>query len=217
MTSWASSSSHHRCGCRHSVKRLRSSGGKPDPLADEVGLEPGVAGPGALSSPPTDEMPLGEMSDRRSTSRRNIDIHARMVAAVRAREVPEEILAADFRMEHHAAAAVDYAYSGATGWREWMSDLFEVFREGAQYRVEELVLAGDDFVVAMFRVVGRSVRSGNWLALCWVGVTWFHDGKATRAVGYTSRAAALKAVELHSRAKSEAAANAGSHARAKHL
>jgi ketosteroid isomerase-like protein len=161
-------------------------------------------------------MPFCETSDRPAISQRNIDIHARMVAAVRAREVPDELLAPDFRMEHHAAAAVDYAYSGATGWREWMSDLFEVFDEVAQYRVEEIVLAGDDFVVAMFRVVGRSVRSGNWLALCWAGVTWFHDGKATRAVGYTSRDAALKAVELHSQAKSEAAANTGSHASPKH-
>ncbi len=117
-----------------------------------------------------------------------------MVAAVIARDVPDEFLATGFHMENHAAAAVDYNYWGASGWREWMGDLFEAFAETPRYRVEELIAAGDDFVAAMFCVDGLSVRSGNWLVFCWAGVTWFRDGKATRVVGYSSRGAALKAV-----------------------
>ena len=134
--------------------------------------------------------------DGRAIRKRNIEFHTRMVAAVIAREVPVGLLAPDFHMENHAAAAVDYTYWGASGWREWTSDLFEVFAEGPRYRVEELIAAGDDFVAAMFCVDGTSVRSGNWLVFCWAGVTWFRDGKATRAVGYSSRGAALEAAEL---------------------
>jgi ketosteroid isomerase-like protein len=141
-------------------------------------------------------------------TQRNIEVHARMVAAVRARQVPDGLLAPGFHLENHAAAAIDYTYRGARGWREWMSDLFEAFAEGACYGVEELIAADDDFVAAMFCVVGLSVWSGNRLEFSWAGVTWFREGKATHAVGYASRAAALKAVELHLHAKAEVASNA---------
>ncbi|HLL93222.1 MAG TPA: nuclear transport factor 2 family protein [Solirubrobacteraceae bacterium] len=134
-------------------------------------------------------------------SQRNIELHSRAVAAVNAREVPEELLAPGFRLENHATAVTDYTYYGATGWREWMSDLFEVFAEGASYGVEEFIAVREDFVVAMFYVVGRGARSGMPLELRWAGATWFRDGKATRAIGYASPREALESVGLREQAE----------------
>ncbi len=130
-------------------------------------------------------------------SQRNIDLHSRGAAAINAREVPEELLAPGFRMENGVATAIENTYHGAAGWREWMSDLFEVFAEGARYEIEEVIADGDDFVVAMVRVVGRAASSRVPLVFRWSTVVWFHNGKATRVVGYTSPGEALEAVGLH--------------------
>jgi ketosteroid isomerase-like protein len=126
----------------------------------------------------------------------NVDLHTRAFEAVNRGIVPEEILAPGFRMENHASAVTDHAYHGARGWREWMSDLFEVFAPGARYAVDEIVAADEDFVVASFSVRGQGARSREPLEFQWVGVTWFRDGKATRAVGYTTRREALGVVGL---------------------
>jgi ketosteroid isomerase-like protein len=137
-----------------------------------------------------------EQGSGESIAQRNLAAHSRAVAAVVARDVPTEILATGFRLENRVTAVTDYTYQGATGWREWMSDLFEMFREGAHYGVEELIAAGDDFVAATFCVEGIGARSGTPIQFRWAGVTWFRDGKATLAVGYPSRGDALKAVGL---------------------
>lgn len=131
-----------------------------------------------------------------SISQRNIDIHSRAVAAINARMVPEELLAPHFRMENRVTAVAAETYNGASGMREWMSDLFENFRRGARYEVEEIIADGEDYVVATVRLVGHSVRSGRPLELRWATVAWFHDGKATRVVGYTSPHEAMQAVGL---------------------
>ena len=132
-----------------------------------------------------------------SMSQRNIDLHRRLAAAINAREVPEELLAPGFRMENHVTAAVGETYYGAAGWREWMSDLFEVLGEEARYETEEIIADGDDFVVTTLRIFGRSAHSGMPLVFCLSSVVWFHDGKATRAVAYASSREALEAVGLH--------------------
>jgi ketosteroid isomerase-like protein len=130
-------------------------------------------------------------------SQRNIDLHRRGAEAANAREVPVDLLAPGFRLENRVTAVTDNSYHGADGWREWMSDLFDVFAEGARYEVEEIVAAGDDFVAAALCVTGRGARSGLPIAFRWVGVTWFRADKAVRAVGYATRAEALEAVGLH--------------------
>lgn len=127
---------------------------------------------------------------------RNIDAHRSVVEAVNAREVPEALLAPGFSMENRLSAVTDYDYHGATGFADWMSDLFEVFAEGALYEVEEVLAAGEDYVAAMFCVAGRGARSRLPLEFRWAGVTWFRGGLATKAVGYSSREEALKAVDL---------------------
>jgi len=129
-------------------------------------------------------------------SQRNIALHRLVVAAVNAREVPEAILAPDFCMENHASSVTDYTYHGVTGWRDWMNDIFEEFTTGARYEVEDIIAVGDEFVVATFCIVGRSARSGMPLEFRWVGVTWFRDGQATRAVGYSTRGEALAAAGI---------------------
>ena len=128
-------------------------------------------------------------------ARRNIELQALAVAAVNAREVPREILAPEFSMENRAFSVTDYTYRGAAGWRDWMSDIYEEFTRPARYELEEIIDATDGFVVASFRIVGRSVRSRMPLLLCWTGVTWFRDGKLTRIVGYATRRKALEAAE----------------------
>jgi uncharacterized protein (DUF1501 family) len=133
------------------------------------------------------------------STQRAIALHAQLVAAVRAREVPRKLLAADFSMENRVAAAIDYTYRGPCGWREWMNDLFEAFADGARFDARELIAVGDDFVAATFCVVGRSVWSGNRLELSWAGVTWFRAEQATRVAGYSSKRAALVATQSQSR------------------
>ncbi len=128
-----------------------------------------------------------------AVTRRNIELQALAVSAVNAREVPREILAPEFSMENRAFSVTDYTYRGATGWRDWMSDIHEEFTRPARYELEEIVAATDDFVVATFHIVGRSVRSRMPLLLCWTGVTWFRDGKLIRIVGYARRSEALQA------------------------
>ena len=133
-------------------------------------------------------------------SERNIELHGKVVAAVNAREVPSDLLAPGFSMAHHTSAATDHTYRGPQGWRDWMHDLLEEFSDDARYEVEELVAADEDFVVANLRVAGRGVHSGDPLEFRWAEVTWFRDGKATRAVGYTSDNEALLATGRRRRA-----------------
>lgn len=129
-------------------------------------------------------------------SQHNIELHCRGAEAANAREVPVDLLAPEFRMENRVTAVTDNTYRGTEGWREWMSDLFDVFAEGARYEVEEIIAAGDDFVVAMLCVAGRGARSGLPITFRWAGVTWFRGNKAIRAVGYPTREQALEAVGL---------------------
>lgn len=129
-------------------------------------------------------------------SQRTIELHSRAVAAVNAGEVPAELLAPGFFMENRVSAVTDQHYRGVDGWRAWMDDIFEMFADGATYDVEELIAASDEYVVARFCVSGTGVRSGMPLEFRWIGVTWFEGGKATRAIGYPSRADALQAVGL---------------------
>jgi ketosteroid isomerase-like protein len=138
-----------------------------------------------------------EADTQKSMSQQNIELHRRGVEAANAREVPVDLLAPGFRMENRVTAVTDNAYRGADGWREWMSDLFDVFADGARYEVEEIIAAGDDFVAAMLCVTGRGARSGLPITFRWAGVTWFRGNKAVRAAGYPTREEALEAVGLH--------------------
>jgi len=128
------------------------------------------------------------------TSEGNVQLHARAVAAMKAGEVPSEILAPGFYMRNCASSVSDYTYRGESGWRDWMEDLFEEFTGRPRYELEQIVAAGEDYVVAEYCIRGRSARSGKPLAFRWAGVTWFANGAVTRAAGYASRREALEAV-----------------------
>jgi ketosteroid isomerase-like protein len=131
---------------------------------------------------------------REAAAKRNVELAARIVEAVGRRSVPEELLAAGFRMDNRTSSITDRTYHGARGVREWMGDLFEVFAPGARYAIDEVLATGEDYVVASYSLLGRGARSGTSLELRWTGVTWFRSGKAIRAVGYTTREEALRAV-----------------------
>lgn len=127
-------------------------------------------------------------------SQRNIELQARAVAALNAREVPADLLAPGFSLRNRASAVADYTYRGAGGWRDWMNDTFEEFSESAQVRIEQIIAATEEFVIASFCIDGESAHLGAPLSFSWTGVTWFCNGRATRAAGYSTRGEALVAV-----------------------
>jgi ketosteroid isomerase-like protein len=133
-------------------------------------------------------------------SQETIGLGERLMAAINAREVSdevaEELLAPGYRIENTSTAVTDKTYYGAQGARDWISDFFEAFDEGARFEVEQVLADGDDYVVSMVRLIGHGARSGVPLVLRWVSVSWVHDGKVSRTVGYLSRRKALKAVGL---------------------
>lgn len=146
--------------------------------------------------PDIDEARVAAVRAADPPPQRNIDLHGQLVEAVRAREVPVELLAPNFHMENRATAATDHIYYGAEGLLELARDIIEAFAEEPRWRVEEVIASGDDFVVATFSVVGLGARSKEPLEFRWVGVAWFREGKASRAIGYASRREALEAVGL---------------------
>jgi hypothetical protein len=97
-------------------------------------------------------------------SQENVELHERAVAALNARDISDEtaaeILAPDYRIENTSTAVTDKTYLGAEGAREWITDFLEAFQEGARYEIEENIADGDDFVVALVRLVGHGARSG---------------------------------------------------------
>ena len=132
----------------------------------------------------------------KSIAQRNIELHDRLVRATNAREVPAEMLAPGFRLENRVTAVTDNTYRGAEGWREWMSDLFDVFADGAHYELEEVIAAGRDYVAALMCVSGHGARSGLPISFRWAGVTWLRGEKVMRVIGYATREDALRAVGL---------------------
>jgi hypothetical protein len=140
-----------------------------------------------LVAPPTEQ-----------TDATNVRLHARAVAAVKAREVPSDILAPGFYMRGCASSVADYTYRGESGWRDWMNDIFEEFVGKPQYELEQVISTGEDYVVAEYCITGLGARSGKPLTFRWVGVTWYARGAATRAAGYSSRREALEAVGAES-------------------
>jgi ketosteroid isomerase-like protein len=126
----------------------------------------------------------------------NVEILRGFERATNTRTVPAELLAPGFLMENRVSSVTDYEYHGADGFREWMRDVFEHFADGARYEVEEVIGAGDDFVAAVFCIAGTGAFSDERVEFRWAGVTWFRDGKVTKAVGYPSRRDALLAVGL---------------------
>ena len=126
----------------------------------------------------------------------NVGLHAAMVEAVRAREVPESVLAPTFVMVNRASTVTDRVYRGAMGWRDWMNDIFEEFHEDARYDLDELLAATDEFVVASYSIAGTSVRSHRPLDFRWVGVTWFYRRRAIHSLAHSARSRALEAAKL---------------------
>lgn len=128
-------------------------------------------------------------------SQENVEIVQIFTAAINARQVPDELLAPDFRMDNVATAVTDRTYYGAEGVRQWISDFFDVLDDDARHDAEPIEV-GQDYVVAKLRIVGRGAVSGAPVDLRFYGVMWIRDAKITRAIGYASRREALEAVGL---------------------
>jgi hypothetical protein len=132
-------------------------------------------------------------------TQRNIELQGRAVAALNAREVPHGLLAPGFALRDCASSVANYTYRGESGWRDWMDDIFEEFSGEPSLRMEQIVAATDEFVVASFCIDGASARLGTPLSFRWTGATWYHRGRATNAAGYSTRREALEAVRREAR------------------
>jgi ketosteroid isomerase-like protein len=132
-----------------------------------------------------------------------VDLHRRGVAAIDAGELSDRVFAElctpDFRLENTSTAVTDKTYRGADGVREWRSDFLDAFEPGARHEIDEVIAEGEDYVVSVIHFAGHGVGSGAPLVLRWINVTWFREGRMSRAVGYLSRREALEAVGLDSR------------------
>jgi ketosteroid isomerase-like protein len=132
-------------------------------------------------------------------SQENVEIFRRIIEAANVAD-PEAILgpllASSFRIENAPTAVTDNTYHGVQGTVAWRNDLAEGFTQGARFEVEAVLADTEDSVVARLALVGTGAHSGAPLHLRWMAVMWFHDGKATRGVGYASRHEALEAVGL---------------------
>jgi ketosteroid isomerase-like protein len=136
-----------------------------------------------------------ERDTARAMSQENRELALRYTAAINAREVPDELLAPDFRIEAVDTAVTRGTYHGANGLRRWISDFFDVFGDGGRY-VTRPIASGDDYVVGEMEIVGTGAVSGAPLNLRHYGVMRFRDGKITRAIGYATRKEAFEAVRL---------------------
>jgi hypothetical protein len=93
-------------------------------------------------------------------SEENVEIVRKAIEAVSAREVPEDLIAPDARIQNVATAVSDNLYVGHDGVREWQEDFFGVMDEGARLEVEEVIAVGEDCVVVMLRLAGHGAQSG---------------------------------------------------------
>jgi hypothetical protein len=133
-------------------------------------------------------------------SEENLELGARLAAALNAREISDELadelFAPGFRMVNTATALSDSTYYGAPGVREWIRDHFEPFDEHTIFLIEEILADSEDYVVARMALAGHGGRSGAPLTLRWTAVLWCKGGKITHTTGYSHRRDALKAVGL---------------------
>jgi ketosteroid isomerase-like protein len=129
-------------------------------------------------------------------SEENVEIVRRVVEAVNARQIPETLLARDFRAENVNTAVSNKVYVGWAGAREWQDDFFGVMDDEARFEVKEIVGAGKDCVVVVLQLAGHGLKSGAPLELRWPSVFWLRDQLITRAVGYSTKRGALEAAGL---------------------
>jgi ketosteroid isomerase-like protein len=128
-------------------------------------------------------------------SQENTELALRYTAAINAREVPDDLLAPDFRIETVDTAVTHGTYHGADGLRRWISDFFDVLGDDGRYLARPIA-SGDDYVVGEIEIVGSGAVSGAPLNLRHYGVMRVRDGKITRAIGYATRKEAFEAVGL---------------------
>jgi ketosteroid isomerase-like protein len=122
-------------------------------------------------------------------SEENVEIVRKVIDAISAREVPEDLIAPDIHLQNVRTAVSDNLYVGHDGVRKWQQDFFGVMDEEARLEVE-------DCVVVTLRLAGHGAKSGAPLELRWPQVIWLRQGRITRTTGYGSRREALEAAGL---------------------
>lgn len=124
-------------------------------------------------------------------SQANIDISERLVAAINAREISDEVakelLAPDFRLRDTSTAVTDKTYDGAEGLREYVSDVLAVFDEDTHFEPKEILAVGEDFVVGRLRLVGHGAKSGAPVSVSFAQVAWWCGEVSRHSVSGGSR------------------------------
>jgi ketosteroid isomerase-like protein len=129
-------------------------------------------------------------------SEENVEIVRKVIDAISAREVPEDLIAPDIHLQNVRTAVSDNLYVGHDGVRKWQQDFFGVMDEDARLEVEDVIAFGEDCVVVTLRLAGHGAKSGAPLELRWPQVIWLRQGRITRTTGYGSRREALEAAGL---------------------
>ena len=119
----------------------------------------------------------------------------RIVDAVRARRIEDELVHPEFVFTSLLAATEGATYSGPAGLRDWAREVDEIW-EGFDPVMAEFVPVDAQRAVIVFRVSGRARSSGVPLdserAMVWT----FREGRLCRSDAYPGRSEALAAVGL---------------------
>jgi ketosteroid isomerase-like protein len=133
-------------------------------------------------------------------SEANVELVARLVAAINARELSDELaevlLAPDFSLQTTDTATSNNSFHGVDGVRAWIADLFGPLEKDTTLTVERTIAEGEGFVAVILRLSGHGAGSGVPVLLRWANVSWFEGGKIARSAGYAHRREALEAVGL---------------------
>jgi ketosteroid isomerase-like protein len=129
-------------------------------------------------------------------SQRNVEVVKRFTEAVNSRdfEHTRDVLASDANLINAPGSPFKNA-SGLRGFRDWLRDVSEAF-ETWSIRVDDVIDAPDDKVVALSHVRGRGTDTGLEVEMELNSVYTLAQGKITRIEGYFTRAESLEAAGL---------------------
>jgi ketosteroid isomerase-like protein len=131
-------------------------------------------------------------------SQENVKIVREMWEALEREDIDRQLELCDEQMEirNPPEFPVRGPFRGHDGVRQWATEIWEVFTN-LHFEVEEIIEAPDgETIVSVQRTQGHMRHTQLWTDVQWAGVWTVRDGKALRAQGYMSRAAALKAAGL---------------------
>jgi ketosteroid isomerase-like protein len=118
-------------------------------------------------------------------------------------ELGVEMWAADARIENAEGWVIEAEYFGHEGVRRWWQELEEAFTD-LRLVLDELTPVDDERVVAAQHFAGNFRTTGIPVEGPWACVLTVRDGLIAHAIGYFTKADALRAAGLEVEAADEA-------------